>query len=44
MNTRKFNLLLKNARNLYDKLGIVPILYGSLGPEYLTDETLGIHA
>ena len=34
----KFNLFLENARFLSDKLGIVTLLYGSLGLEYLTDE------
>ena len=34
----KFNLFLENARFLSDKLGIVPLLYGSLGLEYLTGE------
>ena len=34
----KFNLFLEIARFLSDKLGIVALLYGSLGLEYLTDE------
>lgn len=37
----KFNLFLDNARLLHDKFGIVPLLYGSLGLEYLTGEDLG---
>ena len=41
MSTNKFNLFLENARFLSDKLGIVPLLYGSLGLEYLTDDDLG---
>ena len=41
MSTNKFNLFLENARLLLDKLGIVPLLYGSLGLEYLTGEALG---
>ena len=41
MNTNKFNLFLENARLLSDKLGIVPLLYGSLGLEYLTGDDLG---
>ena len=41
MSTSKFNLFLENARLLSDKLGIVPLLYGSLGLEYLTGEDLG---
>ena len=40
MSTNKFNLFLKNARILSDKLGIVPLLYGSLGLEYLTGDAL----
>ena len=41
MSTNKFNLFLENARHLSDKLGIVPLLYGSLGLEYLTGDDLG---
>ena len=41
MRTNKFNLFLENARLLSDKLGIVPLLYGSLGLEYLTSDVLG---
>ena len=41
MSTNKFNLFLDNARLLSDKLGIVPLLYGSLGLEYLTGDALG---
>ena len=41
MNTNKFNLFLENARFLSDKFGIVPLLYGSLGLEYLTGDALG---
>ena len=41
MSTNKFNLFLENARLLSDKFGIVPLLYGSLGLEYLTDDILG---
>lgn len=41
MSTNKFNLFLENARLLSDKFGIVPLLYGSLGLEYLTGEALG---
>ena len=41
MSTNKFNLFLENARLLSDKLGIVPLLYGSLGLEYLTGDDLG---
>ena len=41
MSTNKFNLFLENARFLSDKFGIVPLLYGSLGLEYLTGDALG---
>ena len=40
MSTNKFNLFLENARLLWDNLGIVPLLYGSLGLEYLTGDAL----
>ena len=40
MSTNKFNLFLQNARLLSDILGIVPLLYGSLGLEYLTGDAL----
>lgn len=40
MSTNKFNLFLENARFLSDKFGIVPLLYGSLGLEYLTGDAL----
>ena len=38
----KFTLFLENARFLSDKLGIVPLLYGSLGLEYLTRDVFGV--
>ena len=41
MSTSKYNLFLENARLLSNKLGIVPLLYGSLGLEHLTGEALG---
>ena len=41
MSTSKFNYFLENARLLSDNLGIVPLLYGSLGLEYLTGDDLG---
>ena len=41
MSTNKFNLFLENARFLSDKFGIVLLLYGSLGLEYLTGDALG---
>ena len=41
MSTNKFNLFLENARFLSDKFGFVPLLYGSLGLEYLTGDDLG---
>ena len=42
MSTNKFNLFLENARFLSDKFDIVPLLYGSLGLEYLTGDILGV--
>ena len=42
MSTNKFNLFLENARLLSDKFGVVPLLYGSLGLEYLTRDVLGV--
>ena len=42
MSTNKFNLFLENARFLSDKFGIVPLLYGSLGLEYLAGDDLGV--
>ena len=41
MSTNKFDLFLENTRLLSDKLGIVSLLYGSLGLEYLTGDDLG---
>ena len=41
MSTNKLNLFLENARLLSDKFDIVPLLYGSLGLEYLTGDDLG---
>ena len=38
----KFKLFLENARLLSDNLGIVPLLYGSLGLVYLTGDVLGV--
>ena len=40
MSTNKFNLFLENARYLSDKFSMVPLLYGSLGLEYLTGDDL----
>ena len=40
MSTNKFNLFLENARFLSDKFSMVPLLYGSLGLEYLTGDVL----
>ena len=42
MSTNKFNLFLENARFLSDKFGIVPLMYGSLGLEYLTGDALDV--
>ena len=41
MSTNKFNLFIEKARLLSDKFNIVPLLYGSLGLEYLTGDALG---
>ena len=41
MSTNKFNLFIENARLLLYKFNIVPLLYGSLGLEYLTGDILG---
>ena len=41
MSTNKFNLFIENAQFLSDKFDIVPLLYGSLGLEYLTGDDLG---
>ena len=41
MSTNKFNLFIENARLLSDKFNIFPLLYGSLGLEYLTGDDLG---
>ena len=41
MSTNKFNLFLENAQFLSDQFDIVPLLYGSLGLEYLTGDDLG---
>ena len=41
MSTNKFNLFLENARFLSYKFNIVPLLYGSLGLEYLAGDDLG---
>ena len=40
MSTNKFDLFLENARLLSNNLGMVPLLYGSLGLEYLTGDAL----
>lgn len=41
MSMNKFDLFLENARLLSERLGIVPLLYGSLGLAYLTGDDLG---
>ena len=41
MSTNKFNLFIENVRLLSYKFNIVPLLYGSLGLEYLTGDILG---
>ena len=40
MSINKFNLFLENVRFLSDKFDIVPLLYGSLGLEYITGDAL----
>ena len=42
MSISKFNLFLENARLLSDKIDVLPLLYGSLGLEYLTGDVLGV--
>ena len=42
MSTKKFNLFLENAWFLSNKFYILPLLYGSLGLEYLTGDALGV--
>ena len=42
MSTNKFNLFIENAQFLSDKFDIVPLLYGSLGLEYLTGDALSV--
>ena len=42
MSTNKFNLFLENARFMSDEFDILPLLYGSLGLEYLTGDILGV--
>ena len=37
----KFHRFLENVRLLSDRLSCIPLLYGSLGLEYLTGESLG---
>ncbi len=36
----KKTMFFENAKLLYDKFSIIPLMYGSLGLEYLTDENL----
>lgn len=36
----KLNLFIENTKLLYDKYKIIPLLYGSLGLEYITNENL----
>ena len=37
----KVNLFFENAKTISEKFGTVPLLYGSVGLEYLTGENLG---
>ena len=36
----KETLFFENAKLLYDRFGIIPLMYGSLGLEYITNEPL----
>ena len=36
----KKGMFFENAKLLYDRFGIVPLMYGSLGLEYITNENL----
>jgi len=36
----KKSMFFENAKLLYDNFGIIPLMYGSLGLEYITNETL----
>jgi phosphoribosylanthranilate isomerase len=36
----KKTMFFENAKLLYDRFGIVPLMYGSLGLEYITNENL----
>ena len=36
-------MFFENAKLLYDKFGIVPLMYGSLGLEYITNENLNAY-
>ena len=37
----KIDAFFENARLLYEKMQVIPLLYGSLGLEYLTNENMG---
>jgi phosphoribosylanthranilate isomerase len=36
----KKDMFFENARELYDRFGIIPLMYGSLGLEFITNENL----
>ena len=36
----KKTMFFENARLLYDRFGIIPLMYGSFGLEYITKENL----
>ena len=38
--TMKKSIFFENAKLLSDKLAIIPLMYGSLGLEYITDQSL----
>ena len=41
MHISKIDAFFENARLLHQEMQIIPLLYGSLGLEYLTKENLG---
>ncbi len=38
----KKTMFFENAKLLYDRFGIIPLMYGSLGLEYITNENLNV--
>lgn len=39
----KKTMFFENAKLLYDRFGIIPLMYGSLGLEYITNENLKVY-